>query len=156
MKQNIDKIIKELSNSFMRAFQACLASNVGINPKANKNTLQNSDMSKTVQSKYQDKDGDAVVELMVNDYIEFIESGRKPNSKFPPVEPILKWCRKNGIPTDNNTVFLIRRAIARDGIMARPIMKYVWNDIDAQMDKLYFDRIFEEIINDLNIYFNGK
>lgn len=153
MKKDI--IIKSLAKSFLDAFKAVLGSNRGINQKSGKNTLQGSEMANTATVRYKDKDGDAIVELLVNDYIVFIESGRRKGAKFPPVEPIVRWCKKNGIPSDNSTVFLIRRAISRDGIPARPIMDYVWQNMEANMDSIFFDALFDNIITELNKYFNN-
>lgn len=154
MKQETQKIIEALSQAFLKAFKACLYSDYGINPKVGRNTLRGSNMDNESISRYIDKDGDVVVELLVNDYIQYIESGRRKGAKFPPVNPIIRWCRKHNIPTDNSTVFLIRRAISRDGIRPRPIMKSVFEDMDSQMKEIYLDRIFNSILTDLNQFFN--
>lgn len=151
---NKNELMKLLANAFLNAFRAVLASNVGVNTKSNRNTLVGSEMAKQARVNSIDDNGDILVNLMVNDYIQYIESGRRKGAKFPPVEPIVAWCKKNNIPTDNSTVFLIRRAISRDGIPARNIFNYVWQDIDAQFDSIYFDKIFDMIINELNEYFN--
>lgn len=143
-----------LAQSFLNAFKAVLKGGQGINPKVNRNTLEASNIANTATSTYRDKGGDFIVELLVNDYIQYIESGRRKGAKFPPVEPIIQWCKKNGIPTDNNTVFLIRRAISRDGIKPRALMQYVWQDMDAQMDSIFYDKILDYILTDLNKYFN--
>lgn len=155
MNKDTQLVIQKLAESFLNAFKAALKSDIGINNKTGHNSLENSSLSNDAQSRFIDKDGDAVVELLVNDYVQFIESGRRIGAKFPPVAPIVKWCRKNGIPTDNSTVYLIRRAISRNGIMARPIMQYVWEDIDSQIESIYFDKIFENIIKEITNYFNG-
>lgn len=154
MKQNITKIISELAKSFLKAYQAVLTSDVGINNKTNTNTLVNSNMFKQATTNFTVND-DAIVNLLINDYEIYVQTGRK-SKKLPPLEPLIIWAKSKGIPTDNNTMWAIRKSIAEKGIKPRPFIDYVWNDIDAQMDKLYFDRIFNEIINDLNIYFNGK
>lgn len=155
MKKDTELIIQNLAQSFLGAFQAIISSDIGINKKSGKNTLQNSNMAKESSERWYDKNGDAVIELFVNDYIQYIESGRRKGAKFPPVEPIVRWCKKNNIPTDNSTVFLIRRAISRDGIPARPIFRYVWEHMDENMDKVYFDNIFKSIISEINQYFNS-
>jgi hypothetical protein len=71
----------------------------------------------------------------------FVESGRKPNSKFPPPQVIKKWIQikgigqwtnKKGLPISlNSQTFLISRAIAENGIKPYP----------------FFQDAFEEAIN---------
>ena len=99
-------------------------------------------------------DGDLVFDIMLNDYLTFIESGRRKGAKFPPVEPIVKWARSRGIPTDNSTIFLIRRAISRDGIKPRPIMQYVMEEVDKQWDDVLADKLFNQIIEIIDKFFN--
>ena len=80
-------------------------------------------------------------------YAHIIELGRKPGSKFPPVEAIRGWVKRqiNPPPTQLKSVaFLVGRKIATDGIAARPIMT------DPSMRKMLSDMIFSEIIRVLN------
>lgn len=156
MKREINKITKELATSFLTAFRTILKTSVGVNAKVNKNTLQNSNLSKDAHTAVREDENDLIAELLVNDYIQFIESGRRKGAKFPPVSPIVQWCRKNGIPTDNSTIFLIRRAISRDGIPARTIMTYVFDIMDNEMEQQYYDKIFDSIIVEINNFFNKK
>ena len=154
MNKDTNKIVKELAKSFMEAFRTILSTNVGMNPKSGTNTLKDSNLSRNVKTATLENETDIIAELLVNDYIQYIESGRRKGAKFPPVAPIVKWCRKNGIPTDNSTVFLIRRAISRDGIAARPIMTHVYTIMDNEMEQQYYDKIFDSIIVELNKFFN--
>lgn len=154
MNKDTNKIVKELAKSFLEAFRTILSTNVGMNPKSGTNTLKDSNLSRNVKTATLENETDIIAELLVNDYIQYIESGRRKGAKFPPVAPIVKWCRKNGIPTDNSTVFLIRRAISRDGIAARPIMTHVYTIMDNEMEQQYFDKIFDSIIVELNKFFN--
>lgn len=154
MNKEINKIVKELAKSFLEAFRTILSTNVGMNPKSGTNTLKDSNLSRNVKTATLENETDIIAELLVNDYIQYIESGRRKGAKFPPVAPIVKWCRKNGIPTDNSTVFLIRRAISRDGIAARPIMTHVYTIMDNEMEQQYYDKIFDSIIVELNKFFN--
>lgn len=156
MKRDFNKITKELATSFLKAFRAILQGSVGINTKVNKNTLQKSRLSKDAHTAIMEDENDVIAELLVNDYIQFIESGRRKGAKFPPVAPIVQWCRKNGIPTDNSTIFLIRRAISRDGIPSRTIMTYVYDIMDNEMETQYYDRLFDTIVAEINNFFNKK
>ena len=146
----------EFTKDIMMLVQAVMESNLLINNKTKppRNTIApNSDIYKNLQVKATN-DGDLVFDILLNDYLAFIESGRRKGAKFPPVEPIVKWARSRGIPTDNGTIYLIRRAISRDGIAPRPFMDKVFADIDYVWDKDWADELFDEIMRMINDFFN--
>ena len=143
----------EFTKDIMMLVQAVMESEDLINKKVGRNTIIGSDLYKTLQVKATN-DGDLVFDILLNDYLTFIESGRRKGAKMPPVEPIVKWARKHGIPTDNGTIYLIRRAISRDGIAPRPFMDKVFDDIDYAWDKAWADELFYELTRLITEYFN--
>lgn len=149
----IGKIVMEFSKDLMQIVRMVMESNVGINEKVGENTLVKSNIYKTLSVRATN-DGDLIYDIILNDYLTFIESGRRKGAKFPPVEPIVRWARSRGIPTDNSTIYLIRRAISRDGIAPRPFMATVMEQIDLNMENWY-DKLFEEIIKLINEFFNS-
>lgn len=150
----IGKIVMEFSKDLMQLVRMVMESNVGINQKVGRNTLTSSQIYKTLSVKATN-DGDLIFDIVLNDYIQFIESGRRKGAKFPPVEPIVRWARSRGIPTDNSTIFLIRRAISRDGIKPRPIMQYVFEEIDREWDEQLADELFNKIMEMIDNFFNS-
>jgi len=153
MEESLDKIIRVIANDILSIARMVLESNNLINEKVGRNTIApDSDLYKTLQVRASN-DGDIVFDLMLNDYLVFIESGRRAGAKFPPVEPIVRWARKRGIPTDNNTIYLIRRAISRDGIKPRPFMAYIFDEMDDRWDSTWSDRIFEKIMEQIDNFF---
>ena len=153
MEESLDKVIKVIANDILEIARMILESNNLINEKVGKNTIApDSDLYKTLQVKATN-DGDVVFDLMLNDYLVFIESGRRAGAKFPPVEPIVRWARKRGIPTDNNTIYLIRRAISRDGIQPRPFMAYIFEEMDDRWDSNWADSIFDKIMEEIDNFF---
>lgn len=133
--------------------QAVMASDIGVNNKVGKNTLVDSDLFNTVGVMSEDIE---VVTLLVNDYVEYIENGRKPGS-FPPPQAIAAWCQKKGLPSDNSTVFLICRSIYEKGIAPRPIFdgsEGVWETIDSVFDA-WAEDIFDAITSGLTDWFNN-
>lgn len=150
----IGKIVMEFSKDLMQLVRMVMESNVGINQKVGRNTLTSSQIYKTLSVKATN-DGDLIFDIVLNDYITFIESGRRKGAKFPPVEPIVRWARSRGIPTDNSTIFLIRRAISRDGVKARPILQYVFEEIDYLWEHELSDKLFETILSEVNKFFNS-
>lgn len=137
----ISKIVMEFSKDIMDIIRAVMESNIGSDSYKNLKVIAKND-------------GDLVFDIILNDYLEFIESGRRKGADMPPVEPIVRWARSKGIPTDNSTIFLIRRAISRDGIAPRPFMATVMEQIDLNMPNWY-DKIFDEITKLINDFFNN-
>lgn len=137
---DISKIVMEFSKDIMDIVRVVMESNIGSDSYKNLKVIAKND-------------GDLVFDIILNDYLEFIESGRRKGAKMPPVEPIVRWARSRGIPTDNSTIYLIRRAISRDGIAPRPFMATVMEQIDLNMENLY-DKIFDEITKLINDFFN--
>ena len=150
----IGKIVMEFSKDLMQLVRMVMESNVGINQKVGRNTLTSSQIYKTLSVRATN-DGDLIFDIVLNDYIQFIESGRRKGAKFPPVEPIVRWARSRGIPTDNSTIFLIRRAISRDGIKPRPIMQYVFEEVDREWDEQLADELFNKIMDLIDNFFNS-
>ena len=137
----ISKIVMEFSKDIMDIVRAVMESNIDSDSYKNLKVIAKND-------------GDLVFDIILNDYLEFIESGRRKGADMPPVEPIVRWARSRGIPTDNSTIFLIRRAISRDGIAPRPFMATVMEQIDLNMPNWY-DKIFDDITKLINYFFNN-
>lgn len=144
---DINKIVTEFTKDIMKLVQAVMdGQDLGSN-KSGSDIYKNLQVNAT-------NDGDLVFDIILNDYLKFIESGRRKGADMPPVESIVKWAKKHGIPTDNSTIFLIRRAISRDGIAPRPFMDKVFADIDDVWDKNWADELFDEIMRMINDFFN--
>lgn len=153
MDGSISVIAKAIANDILEIARMILDSNNLINNKVGRNTIApDSDLYKDLKVLARD-DGDIVFDLMLNDYLVFIESGRRAGAKFPPVEPIVRWAKKRGIPTDNSTIFLIRRAISRDGISPRPFMAYIFEEMDERWDNEWSDKIFDKIMERIDNFF---
>ena len=153
---NIQPVADALANEFMEVVRLVMDSEAGINSKVGVNTLSNSNIYRDLLASGQIKSDGLVATVLLNDYIFYIENGRRKGAKMPPAEPIIRWAKSRGIPTDNSTIFLIRRAISRDGIKGRPIMERVLEIMDAKMiaDGGWLDIIFGEIIKELDDFFN--
>lgn len=144
---DINKIVMEFTKDIMKLVHAVMDGQEFASNKTGSDIYKNLQVNAT-------NDGDLVFDIILNDYLKFIESGRRKGADMPPVEPIVKWAKKHGIPTDNGTIFLIRRAISRDGIAPRPFMDKVFADIDDVWDKNWADELFDEIMRMINDFFN--
>ena len=86
---------------------------------------------------------------------EFVESGRKPNSRFPPPGAIAKWAKERGIPqfrdkkgryiSNDSRTFLLSRSIAIKGIKPFP---FFTDAIEQATMQLYND-IEDAIVQDI-------
>lgn len=92
-----------------------------------------------------------IFKVLYNDYLEYIESGRKPKAKKVPIKNIIEWCKRKGIGSDNNTAYAIQQSIYMKGIPARPILINVDKNIDMQWMNKWSDDIFQEIIKKINL-----
>ena len=144
--------VHSLSEVILKAFKDVLASEVGINPKSGENTLKSSDFARSLEVLTGIKEDSLEFYAIGNYYWYWIENGRKPNRKMPPYEPILKWAKKNGISTDNNTLFAIRKSIGENGFEGRHFIEPTLNMIEKDLDA-WADKVFESIISMLDSKF---
>ena len=149
---NITLLAKAFAEDVMNITADIMASSMLVNDKVGRNTIAPD--SKIFKEMYAKASGNIVIQLLLNDYVQYIESGRKAGSKFPPIQPIVQWAKKRGIPTDNSTIFLIRRAIAEDGIRPRPFMYKVLETIDKKWDGEWSSDLFNELTNIIDEFFN--
>lgn len=149
---NITLLAKAFAEDVMNITADIMASSMLVNDKVGRNTIAPD--SNIFKEMYAKASGNIVIQLLLNDYVQYIESGRKAGSKFPPIQPIVQWAKKRGIPTDNSTIFLIRRAIAEDGIRPRPFMYKVLETIDKKWDGEWPSDLFNELTKIIDEFFN--
>lgn len=149
---NITLLAKAFAEDVMTITADIMASSVMVNDKVGINTIAPD--SNIFKEMYAKASGNIVIQLLLNDYVQYIESGRKAGSKFPPIQPIVQWAKKRGIPTDNSTIFLIRRAIAEDGIRPRPFMYKVLETIDKKWEGEWSSDLFNELTKIIDEFFN--
>lgn len=149
---NITLLAKAFAEDVMTITADIMASSVMVNNKVGINTIAPD--SNIFKQMYAKASGNIVIHLLLNDYVQYIESGRKAGSKFPPIQPIVQWAKKRGIPTDNSTIFLIRRAIAEDGIRPRPFMYKVLETIDKKWEGEWSSELFNELTKIIDEFFN--
>ena len=91
-----------------------------------------------------------VIRLLYTNYLHFIDQGRAPRlGKQPPTEALRDWALERGIPTDNSTLYLISRAIWRDGIEARPIFSILREEVDNKFQSDWGERIVQVVADHL-------
>ena len=110
----------------------------GINPKTGTNTLQGSELEKSINVNVVE-DG---IALQIADYWEFVSRGWKRTGRYPGtmskfVNNGANWVKRKGIKfgdmSQASMVFIIIRNIIENGIKARPFMVY---DDDGDLTKM--------------------
>ena len=150
--QDLHKYLEVVAKEAKGILMSVMASEKGVNQKVGVNTLVDGRIYQEIDTDVEDVE---LVNLLVNDYIKYIESGRKPGT-YPPPNVIAEWCQRRGIPSDNSTVYLICRSIYENGIKARPIFDGdggVWDMIDREWST-WSEVIFETITKYLDEDFN--
>lgn len=171
VKEILDGIAAECKLLFK---QAITAHGFNDKPHAKKDTLTGSKLYEEIETK---SDGNGLIEILVNDYIDYIQRGRKGYGEvpkkdrkpgtFPPVDVIADWAAEKGITTDNSVVWAICQSIYKNGIKPRPIVEMpenLWTSPNNPND-LFFDlcdemwddwsqQIFDASTEELNKIFN--
>ena len=157
MYKDLNNIAKVFAEDVMTITADIMASSMLVNDKVGRNTISpNSDIFKQMYAK---ASGNIVIQLLLNDYVQYIESGRRKSTNAkkvapPPVKAIVQWAKNRNIPTDNLTIYKIRSAIVRDGIKPRPFMYKVLETIDSKWDGEWSSELFNELTKIIDEFFN--
>lgn len=148
---NLIEAFEKIAFEAKRVIQYIMESDKGINEKVGFNTLVDSDIYEQIEIETEDL---FIINLFVNSYIDNIESGRKPFAKKVPIQDLIRWCNKKGIPADNGAVYAIQESIYKQGIKPRPIMIYVFERWDELWDE-WADELITEIIEPIRDFFEN-
>lgn len=154
MNKETLKIVEAIGNDILTLATIIMEDDsISINDKVGKNTLKNSALKSDMEQKIQ-ATGNPIIQTFFNHYVVYLEWNRpKKYGKQPPIDCLRDWASKNGIPTDNSTLWLISRAIWRDGHSGRAILATLANNIEELFEKQYFDELFTAIITELKNFF---
>lgn len=152
----IVKLTEAMASDVLKLFDQILdEDSIGINKKTGKNSLRDSALNNKVRIRTQQTKDSIVIEALFDNYIDYVEQGRKPRSgKKPPIDALRDWALARGIPTDNSTLFLIGRAIWRDGYEGRPILATLEDEIEKAFNERWAEQLFDAITDEFTKYFN--
>ncbi len=86
------------------------------------------------------------LELFLNDYIKYIESGRRPKAKKIPISVLSNWSKRKGIGLSNSELFAVQNSIFIKGIVGKPnLTKRVEEQFQESFEK-YYKQILEPSI----------
>ena len=72
------------------------------------------------------------LKILAEEYLKYVESGRKPNSKAPPIEPIKKWTRDKGIP--EGLAYPIAKSIGIKGIKPVDVIAKAFDEVTRSIE----------------------
>ena len=150
MNDLANKIAKQLSREIMYVWRELMSSDYSVNIKSN-TTLEFTNLD--VQAKIEEND--FTFNLFYNDYLEYIESGRKPKARKVPIMAIISWMKRNFISDDVRVAYAIRESIYQLGIPPRPLLQPFGNMLDKRFEEKLYDYIFNIITEKLDLFFNN-
>lgn len=171
---NVAEILKGIAEE-CKAMSRYAMTQHGINDKVGSDTLTNSNIYNSIEVKVDTNN--ALITILVDGYIDYIQGGRKPNKPFPwklawgTIEHpgvLVEWASKKGLPTDNTTIYFIWKSIIEKGISPRPVFEIIEgtspsNPNDVVMEDLvdkywddWADQIFEAITEGIDYEFQNK
>ena len=146
------RVSEVIAKDVVSIVRSVMEGETGVNRKVGINTLKDSELFRSIRAL---ASGDVVVELFLNDYVIYVEHGRRKGAKMPPPDAIARWCRRKGLPDDNATVWSICRAISRDGIAPRPVMATAFEMMDDEKwSGRWLDLLYDELTEVLDKYFS--
>lgn len=165
---DLRKALQELADKIKEEVLRRMESYRGVNPRTGENTLKDSKLYKSVEVKVVSED---TLAFQIADYYTYVVGGRRPGWGTPPptgfVQGVTNWVRERGIrfngKTENQTIWAIIKSIVKRGIQGRAILgngyenddpSYVLPFLDDFFDE-WSDKVFEDIISELNKYFNA-
>jgi hypothetical protein len=98
----------------------------------------------SISYKLRDTAGIIQYQLIANDYLQYVDEGRRPGS-YPPMRAISDWVRVKGISKD--AIFPIMRSIYTFGIEPTNVIKNTLNEIKTSptLQKKYEDTLEEQL-----------
>lgn len=87
------------------------------------------------------------LKVIAEEYLKYVESGRKPNSKAPPVEPIKEWAKHKGL--DEGLAFPIAKSIGKKGIKPLNVIQAAFDNVVKQIEYRKLEQGVTDWVDDL-------
>jgi hypothetical protein len=93
------------------------------------------------------------MEIMAEQYLEWVDKGRKPGS-YPPIKPLIQWVNIKGLNT--GVAYAIQKTIFKFGIKPTNVIQKVVNEFETSptLRRKYEEEVVNSIINDINEKYN--
>tara|TARA_R110000868_G_scaffold408585_5_gene691971 strand:- start:2172 stop:2624 length:453 start_codon:yes stop_codon:yes gene_type:complete len=138
----IKSILKDLSKELKSSIQQILLYN---------KIKKSSDLYKSVEV----KPTLTGFQVWANDYLEYIDSGRKPGAKKIPIKDLIRWLKKTGISKTNkgakliNLAFIIQKSIYKKGIKSKNILKPIEKEMEAILEIRFEEEFLKAVEEDI-------
>lgn len=165
---DIKEALQELAQMIKVEVLARMTSSVGVNPRTGTNTLEGSDLYKSVDVK---PVSDNEIVFQIAAHYRFVVLGWKRTGNFGGglgafLKGLLQWMRKKGVHspkhTDNQLAWAILKSIWNRNIQARPFINYdeggdvskILPFLDEFFEK-WADNVFDDMCHELDEYFDA-
>lgn len=110
----------------------------------------NSDLIKSISAVSDDK----LIEFIMNDYYEYVSSGRRAGARKVPIENLIEFIKKNNIQpkpgqTTNQLAFAIQNSIFKSGITGKHYIDQVLQTIGDYSANYVADDLSAEVADTL-------
>ena len=142
------------------------ASNVTAQAKANilrKNKVATGNLYKSITFEVLP---DGTVEFYYDDAGDYVEGGRRPGAKFPPISKIASWIKIKGLEQWRNKkgqfisrdaqTFLIARGISKNGIKPYPFFSDPFDQAMKSYEYILEEALVQDIENDIDTMISVK
>lgn len=133
------KLANEFGRDYVKIMVALLRGNRPY-PKVASGSLINS-----INYRLQDTAQGINVVLLANDYLQYVDRGRRPGT-YPPIQAIQRWVTIKGIPKE--AAWAIRKNIYKFGIKPTNVIRKTKNIIETSRDanRKYEERMVDNIV----------
>lgn len=156
MNDLANQIAKQLQREILIVWRELMSSDYAVNKRGSRRsggrvTLEFSNLDN--ESKIEEND--FKFNLFYNDYLQYIESGRKIGETPVPIRVLIDWIKRKHISNDVKVAYAIRESIYQLGIPARPLLEPFGNMLDKRFEEKLYDYIFNTITEKLDLFFNN-
>lgn len=126
-----------------------------------KDKIATGNLVQSITYQSQQTEEGASVTISIPGYGKFVDEGRKPGDKMPPIQPILEWIRVRRIRTPEYTqpqlAWAIAKSIARRGIRPTPFIEnsiqFALSNFGNELDKIAGPAIAADINEKIKVAF---
>lgn len=148
----LEEIIKETLQE--KRYKFGFAKYKGIGNKVASGNLKNSVQVNVVSN----KENQTVLQVIMLEYAQFVQSGRTPGKKFVPIKPLLEWIKERNLKGRDKKgrfiknlsfAFAIQKNINKYGIRPSNFIDFSIEKImnDERIVNLIGDAAYEDLIN---------
>jgi hypothetical protein len=103
----------------------------------------------SIDFKLRDEASNILIIIESEDYLKWVDEGRKRGS-YPPIRPLIEWTRIKGLPV--GAAYGIQKNIFKFGIKPTNVIQRVINEFENSptLTKKYEDEVVEQIIKMVN------